>query len=450
MDVVTLTLLGIGMILFFGFFAGFIFKKTQIPDVIFLIILGFAIGPFGLNYVNLEDFATVVPIFTTFTLLFLLFDGAFNINLSSLAREFSSSFVLTVFNFLISSALVASALWLLGFWVGGISVIVSILGGFILGGVSSSFTIPILNQIKVSSDLYSLLTLESALTDVFCIVFSLSIMEVIHLGEIGLRDMLTQFISFFAIAGLIGLIAGALWIILILKVFKEHNYIMTTAFLLILYFVTEYLGGNGAIASLFFGLILKNSKTLSSFVHGITLKSKHERELAIEGALGVSVTTPSEEYFYHQLSFLLKTFFFVYIGLLIDISDIKVLIIGGIISVVIMFSRMSSRLLTFHLPDSQRLMVDSIFARGLAAAAVAQIAIQAGVPNADFIGRVTYVVITGTILLSSIRVFFARRKILKETREAEEIKEKIEKERKRKKRDLKKKKTSKTTKSKKK
>ena len=46
----------------------------------------------------------------------------------------------------------------------------SMIIGFSLAGVSSSFVIPILSQIRVGGKLFSRLALESALTDVFCIV----------------------------------------------------------------------------------------------------------------------------------------------------------------------------------------------------------------------------------------------------------------------------------------
>ena len=75
------------------------------------------------------------------------------------------------------------------------------------------------------------------------------------------------------------------------------------------------------VALLFFGLVLKNSKQLSSIIRGILSKKAKEKRKALKGELGVSVTTPSEEYFYHQISFFLKTFFFVYIGILIDMTD---------------------------------------------------------------------------------------------------------------------------------
>ena len=411
MDVVTLILLAVSLILFFGFFAEWFFRRFSIPDVLFLIALGFAIGPFAFKLVSPLDLAEIAPVFTTFTLVFLLFDGAFNINLSSLIREFSESFVLTIFNFIISSIIVALILWLFGFWVGGFSILLSLLGGFMLGGVSSSFVIPILKQVKISNRLYSLLALESALTDVFCIVFSLTVIEIFKLGGFGVQNMLTQLVSLFAVAGLVGLIGGVIWIFLILRVFKEHNYMIAIAYLLLIYVLTEFLRGNGAIAALFFGLILKNSKQLSSIIKGLLTKEAKEKKKALQGELGVSVTTPSEEYFYHQISFFLKTFFFVYIGIMIDISDWKAILIGVVLSFVLMGSRMFSVLLTKTMTPEGKSLVNAIFARGLAAAAIAQLAINAGVPHALFLSKIAYVSVTGTIVLSSIRVFLIKRKM---------------------------------------
>ncbi len=409
MDVVVI-LLVVSLILFFGYLAEFIFRKLRIPDVLFLIILGFVLGPHVMNYIGPESLAGIAPVFTTFTLVFLLFDGAFNINLASLIKEFSHSFTLTIFNFVLSSLVITGIMWASGF-----SVLISLLTGFLLGGVSSSFVIPVLKQMNIKQSLYSLLALESALTDVFCIVFSLTVMEIIRLGEFGIKTVLTQISSLFAVAGFIGVIAGIIWIFLILHVFKEHNYMIAIAYLLLVYVITEFLNGNGAIAALFFGLILNNSKQLSSIIKGITTTKAKDKKKALQGELGVSVTTPSEEYFYHQISFFLKTFFFVYIGILIDLSDWKALMVGAILSFAIMISRTGSRFLTRKMKPEDRTLIDSIFARGLAAAAVAQLALQAGIPDAAFLVKVAYVTITGTIILSSIRVFIAERNIPNDT-----------------------------------
>ena len=107
----------------------------------------------------------------------------------------------------------------------------------------------------------------------------------------------------------------------------------------------------------------------------------------------------------------MKTFFFVYIGVLIDISDVKALIIGGILSIVLAGSRMASLLLTKKMDKDYKDLVNSIFARGLAAAVIAQLAVQRGIPHAEFILKVAFVTITGTILLSSVRIFLLRKEL---------------------------------------
>ena len=167
--------------------------------------------------------------------------------------------------------------------------------GFSLAGVSSSFVIPILNQIRVGGKLFSRLALESALTDVFCIVATLSVIEVFTTGIFGVQKTLSYLIELFAIAGFFGVLGGIIWIVI--RVFEEQNYIITIAYLILVYLATEYFGGNGPIAALFFGLILNNSKQLSSIKEGILSRSVEEKKKAVQGDLGVEVTTASEEKF---------------------------------------------------------------------------------------------------------------------------------------------------------
>ena len=85
--------------------------------------------------------------------------------------------------------------------------------------------------------------------------------------------------------------------------------------------------------------------------------------------------------------------------------------IGILLSFVLMGTRMASLVLTKKMASENRSLVNAIFARGLAAAAIAQLAMNAGIPNAAFIAKIVYVTITGTIILSSIRVFLIKRKM---------------------------------------
>jgi NhaP-type Na+/H+ and K+/H+ antiporters with a unique C-terminal domain len=189
---------------------------------------------------------------------------------------------------------------------------------------------------------------------------------------------------------------------------KNKNYIITISYLILVYLATEYFGGNGPIAALFLGLILNNSKQLSSIKEGILARSIAKKQKAIQGDLGVEVTTPTERRYYDLTSFFLKSLFFLYVGILLDITDQTALIIGGILSLLIMITRIGSMPLTKGMSKAQRGLVNAVFARGLAAAVLIQAVIQAGMPDAEYMARVVYVVIIGTIILSSLRVFILR------------------------------------------
>ena len=405
-------LLAISLIAILGFVSEILFRRTNIPDVLFLIIFGFLIGSNGFGFTSPAELADIAPVFTTFTLLILIFDGAFNINLSSLIREFSSSLLLTVYNFVISTVVVGGVFYYIHrFHLDGTTLMASMVIGFSLAGVSSSFVIPILSQIRVGGKLFSRLALESALTDVFCIVATLSVIEVYTTGIFGIQKTLTYLIELFAIAGFVGVLGGIIWIVI--RVFEEHNYIITIAYLILVYLATEYFGGNGPIAALFLGLILNNSKQLSSIKEGILSRSVVEKQKAIQGDLGVEVTSANEKRYYNLTSFFLKSLFFIYVGILLDITDQRALVIGGILSVLIMVTRLGSMPLTKGMTKAQRELVNAVFARGLAAAVLIQAVIQAGIPNAEYMARVVYVVIIGTIILSSLRVYILRMNLSK-------------------------------------
>jgi NhaP-type Na+/H+ or K+/H+ antiporter len=63
----------------------------------------------------------------------------------------------------------------------------------------------------------------------------------------------------------------------------------------------------------------------------------------------------------------------------------------------------------FHEYDQE--IIKSIFARGLAAAAIAQIVLSSGINGAETISAITYTVIVFTIIMSSIRIFWSSRNI---------------------------------------
>ena len=372
-----------------------------------MIISLYAIGPSGTQLIKLESLSRVAPLFTTFTLLFLMFEGALSIDLKSFASGIGTGISIGMFNFFLSSILVAGV-----FIVMLQDIPAAMMIGFSLGGITSAFVIPVLKQLGVNKKLFSVATLESAITDVLAIVLALTMMEIQILHVLDIKNILSQITSLFAVAGIVGVGAGALWIFLEYNgrfIEKDKNYLLTISYLIILYFITEYLGGNGAIASLFFGICLTNSKTML-FIGRKILRGKTTSSDQEANGQNEKIISRKEMEFYGEISFFLKTFFFVYIGMLLNVQNLKVIGLGSLIAVALMAGRSLTPLVARSFNKEDRGLLATLFPRGIAPVAILIIAIEKNIVTDQLVVDTVYFVITATIVLSSIRIFIYRLK----------------------------------------
>ena len=401
----------ISLIILLGYLAEWVFKKINIPDTLLLIVVGFIISPNILSFISPQQLGHLAPLFTTFTLLFLMFDGALSIDLRSFTEGIGSGISIGASNFFVSAIVIGSIFYFLVH-----DPVLALMLGFSLGGISSAFIIPMLKQITVNKKTYSILTLESALTDVLSIVFALTMMELKILKTFEINVVLSQIASLFFVAGVMGVLAGFLWIFIEDKLIeRDTNYMLTIAYVVLLYFISEYLGGNGAIASMTFGIVIANSKILMNLAQ--KFKEKRARKKAAgeeETAKLVNIVSRRERMFYQEISFFLKTFFFVYIGLLLDIKNLTAVAVGTGIAVSVLLLRNLSSLLTKKFKENDRLLINSLFARGIAPAAIILMAKVNNLSMDQTIIDTVYVTITATIILSSIRVFLYKSKIKKQ------------------------------------
>ena len=179
---------------------------------------------------------------------------------------------------------------------------------------------------------------------------------------------------------------------------------VTVAYVFLVYLLTEFLGGNGAIAALFLGIVLANSKILMELLSRIRRKRGSKDKNSQDGI--EPVVTKRGRMFYDEVSFFLKTFFFVYIGLLLNIRNTRAVVLGICIAVALMLFRNLSSLLTRSHEKKDRMLVNSLFARGIASAIIILIAARRGLAYESLLFDTVYIVITATIVLSSIRVYF--------------------------------------------
>jgi cell volume regulation protein A len=118
--------------------------------------------------------------------------------------------------------------------------------------------------------------------------------------------------------------------------------------------------------------------------------------------------------FHSQMSFLIKTFFFVYLGLMIAFDEPSIIVLGVVLSLALLFVRYIVVLLTSignrTMLASQGFLT-SMLPRGLSAAVVAEIVVVAGIPNASVYPGIIMVVIVATVIISAIGIPIFGRKV---------------------------------------
>ncbi|MBI4913137.1 MAG: cation:proton antiporter [Acidobacteria bacterium] len=384
----------VGLLVFLAHALDDLFVRTKVPDVLLLLVLGILLGPVS-HLVSPGSFGQVGPVFTAITLVVILFEGGLGLDLRQLLLSLRASTLLCLLNFLASVAVVAP----LGHWGLGLSWISSATLGAILGGTSSAVVIPLVRRIDLGENTRTALTVESALSDVLVIVVALGLLEAQRGGGLAVGRLLGSMGASFALAGLLGVCGGVLWSLALNRVHGLQNSILTTpAFVLVLYGLTELAGFSGAIAALATGITLGNVDRIPAAVNRRWFVS-------------LEVLNATERGVFSELVFLLKTFFFVYIGLSLSVSGWWTPLVGLGITVALYAARVPVVRLAVQdsVPRKEALVLAMMNPKGLAAAVVATLPAQMGLPGGEVIRDAAYTVVFCSVVLTSGLVFLQGR-----------------------------------------
>ncbi|MFA4861247.1 cation:proton antiporter [Methanoregula sp.] len=386
------TVLFLGLLIFLGNILSRFFTLTKIPDVLFLIAIGIIVGPF-LGYVSPAEFGVVGPLFTMVTLAIILFEGGLHITIETLKKAITGTTAIIVVSFVVITiiCIVTMTSW------AGFSLIEACMLGAILGGTSSAVVIPLTRYLNIGTDTKAILALESAISDVLCIVVLLALVNVVKLQKINAGHIIGEFIASFLIAIIIGVVAGIWWSSVYHKLTSIKSIFITMAFVFIVFGFVSLLGFSGAIAALALGLTLGN---LNYFKAEKILPSLVDKVTQVE-------LTPVETEFFSQLVSLLKTFFFIYIGISIHFTNMNIIYMGALLTIFIYLARIAIVWFTIprSIPPSDAAVVAVMEPKGLAAAVLASLPLGAGVAAGQTIQDVTYIVIFFSILACSILIF---------------------------------------------
>lgn len=311
-------LLLVSATLFLSYISSLIYSRTKIPDIVWLLCLGYVLGPV-LNFFRYEDFIKIFEYLILVVVALFSFDTGINVNISSVMRNVVKALTLSATTFIAIIAVVGYSMHYL--LPSRFPLLDGMLLGAMIGGLGGISVTGILDRLKtlipsVEKD-GVILNLESTLSDTFRLVAVFTLYNLKKLAPYTLEEALKEVVWVFTIATIFGIIIGLLWSeVLNLLWARPFNYIMTIAALFPVYIFSENYIGNagGAITALAFGLAVNNHNYMYR-VFGWKRRLKVNKFRIRE--------------FNQEITFLVKAFFFVYIGLIVSLSvDYAILGVG--------------------------------------------------------------------------------------------------------------------------
>jgi potassium/hydrogen antiporter len=286
-------------------------KLTRVPDIIVLLLIGITLGPV-LHWVNPDNFKGAISMLGTLALMLILFEGGLELRLRQALRYFPAGLVLVVLSFGLSLALVA----LMGRALLHLEWKDCLLLGAALGCTSGTIVIPALQQIDTPDPVKITLTIESSLGEVIAVLMVGSLLQMENTGRSLIGGVATDFSHHIVVSLLVGVVIGAAWSRLwpMIAGLPNSN-ILNLGVVMGVYSIGDYARGSGLLAVLIFGVTLANLPRTPHMVR--------------QGARLLA--------FHAEVSFLVRSFFFVLLGVVAEfVSRAYIIPILGILAALLL------------------------------------------------------------------------------------------------------------------
>lgn len=389
----TKILLTLAVIIGLGFAGFLVFDRFRIADTIFLIAFGIALAWVG--FLDADLFRSFQPLVAAFAILIILFDAGLELRSSDLVLSRTGwGIAFSTVGFILTVSFVAAV----AHFVIGIDWLLALLLGCAVADTAGMVILPIVSQLGVPPKVRAALLVDTSLPDVFIIASVLLLMSVAAPQDAGGTDFGSQtgnIVGGIATTVLFGLIVGALWIrALGWLSTRQYAYMTTLAMVLFLNWAVTEVGGSGPIAVLLFGIIIGNRELLGDW-----------------SEVGRQKVFRDMTQFNGEVAFLVRSFFFVYLGVILDLGSLNrqfvlvaILIVGAILAAraIAVFS-LSTRASGMR---NYRGLLMAAIPRGTTAAVVSTLPASRGIAGTDAFASYAVVVILATNLIFSVGLFW--------------------------------------------
>ncbi|MCX5814322.1 MAG: cation:proton antiporter [Proteobacteria bacterium] len=390
----TLTVGLAGILIFLAHLFAWFFERTKIPDVLMLIFTGFCIR------LLLDMFAVNCPVhfgsvFASVTLVVILFEGGLGLSLNALKASLPQILSLTALNFFVTMGAVGFAV----FYLTGLEKMVSFMFGAIVGSTAPTIIIPLVRQIKMRDVPMTILSIESAVSNVISFIVAFAMLDGYKSGNLRFGLMMGHIAVSFIVASGLGFTVSLIWSWLHNRVGNLQNSLFITfAFVFTIFGIAEILSLSGYIAALAFGISIGNGG-------GLLAPAVLRRRYTFLKTINVH---PEEKRFFSEIVFLLRSFFFVYVGFSVQFTELRSVYFGFLLTMLIFLLRIPVTRLSIskaiHKRDVSLIAVMS--PKGIAVVAMASLIFQDVGGDSSVLQNIANGVVICSIAMTSILVFF--------------------------------------------
>ncbi len=329
-----------------------------------------------------------------------MFDAGLNLKFVELAKNFKKTIILTILSYGSLAAIIALSLHYLNGW----AVKDCLLYAVILAAPSVTVLSVLIKKLDLDDSTKHVFILESTISDILIVVLAISLLSFSTFNYSSILTVSKSLLENFLVGIFFGVIVGILWLELLRLVEKwEFSYTLTLAVLFILFVVSQIVSSSsGMLAVVTFGIILGNNDEIR-FVFS--------RNKYIKNIFPLKEWKMSDQIqvFHSEVTFFIKTFMFVSLGVLITfhLLSLRSLLLSALILAIIYLTRYIIVSL-MKLKNSGYMIF--IIPRGLTQAVVALyvVAVYTDVAMNMLVSIVVTVIIVSNIVSSTY--LFLRRK----------------------------------------
>lgn len=332
----------LGIIILAGVVGRLFLRKTGISDVLLLLLFGALAGTLIPQSMVSGMGSLMLPLGAV-ALLMIILDEGLHLPLSELAKQAHKAVLFSLLSFALSFIFT----FILSFAILGQGMLLSLVISAIFASVAPELVSGFLSAREAHESARGLSELESTLSDSLSVILTLLIVSSSMQGQAGadLGRLPLDLALALLLSAALGGVFAALWRGLVVKIAEENEHIMAIGLAALLYALSGALGANGVIAVFAFGFFLGNSS------------HKSVEEL---------------RRFHSEISFFLRTFFFVYLGVLLFHSEkpFEIGLFALALSLLLAVARvLASRAISVLEPTVRKgRLLESISSRGLTSA----------------------------------------------------------------------------------